>query len=53
MKIFHINISKLYVKREDGVVVSDKESNRGDRIGRCAMISFVDEEIMKVRIVRS
>ena len=29
------------------MVVSDKESNRGDRIGRCAMISVVDEEIMK------
>ena len=29
VKIFHINISKLYVEREDGVVVSDKESNRG------------------------
>ena len=29
------------------MVVSDKESNRRDRIGRCAMISVVDEEIMK------
>jgi hypothetical protein len=38
---------KLYVEREDGVVVSDKESNNGDRRGRCAMISIVDEEIKK------
>jgi hypothetical protein len=35
------------LEREDGVVVSDKESNSGDRRGRCAMISIVDEEIMK------
>jgi hypothetical protein len=26
---------------------SDKESNSGDRRGRCAMILIVDEEIMK------
>ena len=47
VKVFHINMLKLYVEREDGVVVSDKESNSGDRRGRCAMILIVDEEIMK------
>jgi hypothetical protein len=47
VKMFHINMLKSYVEREDGVVVSDTESNSGDRRGRCAMISIVDEEIMK------
>ena len=45
VEVFHINMLKLYVEREDGVVVSEKESNSGDRRGRCAMISIVDEEI--------
>jgi hypothetical protein len=45
--MFHINVLKSYVEREDGVIVSDKESNSGDRRGRCAMILIVDEEIMK------
>jgi hypothetical protein len=47
VKMFHRNMLKSYVEREDGVVVSDTESNSGDRRGRCAMISIVDEEIMK------
>jgi hypothetical protein len=47
VKMFHINMLKSYVEREDEVVVSDKESNSRDRRGRCAMISIVDEEIMK------
>ena len=47
VNMFHINMLKSYVEREDGVVVSDTESNSGDRRGRCAMISIVDEEIMK------
>jgi hypothetical protein len=47
VKMFHINMLKSYVEREDGVVVSVTESNSGDRRGRCAMISIVDEEIMK------
>jgi hypothetical protein len=47
VEVFHINMLKLYVEREDGVVVSDKESNNGDRRGRCAIISIVDEEIKK------
>ena len=45
--MFHINMLKSYVEREDGVVVSDTESNSGDRRERCTMISIVDEEIMK------
>ena len=47
VKMFHIKMLKSYVEREDEVVVSDTESNSGDRRGRCAMISIVDEEIMK------
>jgi hypothetical protein len=31
VKMFHINMLKSYVEREDGVVVSDTESNSGDR----------------------
>ena len=42
VKMFHINMLKSYVEREDGVVVSDTDSNSGDRRGRCAMISIVD-----------
>ena len=42
VKVFHINMLKLYVEREGGVVVSDKESNSGDRRRRCAMISIVN-----------
>ena len=33
VKMFHINMLKSFVEREDGVVVSDTESNSGDR--RC------------------
>jgi hypothetical protein len=47
VKMFHIHMLRSYVEREDALVVSDKESNSGDRRGRCAMISIVDEEIMK------
>ena len=47
MKVFYINMLNLYVEREHAVVVSDNESNSGDRRRRCAMIPIVDEEIMK------
>ena len=47
VKMFHINMLKSYVERDDVVVVSDTESNSGDRRGQCAMISIVDEEIIK------
>jgi hypothetical protein len=33
VNMFHINMLKSFVEREDGVVVSDTESNSGDR--RC------------------
>ena len=46
VKMFHRNMLKSYVEREDGVVVSDTESNSGDRRGRCSMISIVDKEIL-------
>ena len=33
VKMFHINMLKSFVEREDGVVVSDTESNSDDRRG--------------------
>ena len=50
VKMFHIHMLKSYVEREDGVVVSDTESNGGDRRERCTMISIVNEEIMKSKV---
>lgn len=45
VKMFHINMLKLYIEREG--VVSNIKANCENSTGRCAIISIVDEEVMK------